>query len=153
MPGQAGRFDRHPTSRNRAGTHRPPEGTGLMAAGIDLTPYFAALSRVNPTLWMGEVTELIGLLVESLGPAAAVGDFCEIQTQSGRGIRTQVIGFRDGHVLSMPLEETDGLQLGDLIVARSDEARVAVGPGLLGRVLDGRSEEHTSELRSLRHLV
>ena len=108
-----------------------------MAAGIDLTPYFAALSRVNPTLWMGEVTELIGLLVESLGPAAAVGDFCEIQTQSGRGIRTQVIGFRDGHVLSMPLEETDGLQLGDLIVARSDEARVAVGPGLLGRVLDG----------------
>jgi FliI/YscN family ATPase len=108
-----------------------------MAAGIDLTPYFAALSRVSPTLWTGEVTELIGLLVESLGPATAIGDFCEIQTQSGRGIRTQVIGFRDGHVLSMPLEETDGLQLGDLIVARSDEARVAVGPGLLGRVLDG----------------
>src|ERR1019366_4249935 len=98
-----------------------------MAAGIDLTPYFAALSRVSPTLWTGEVTELIGLLVESLGPATAIGDFCEIQTQSGRGIRTQVIGFRDGHVLSMPLEETDGLQLGDLIVARSDEARVVVG--------------------------
>ena len=48
-----------------------------------------------------------------------------------------MIGFRDGRVLSMPLEETDGLRMGDRIVARSDEARVAVGPGLLGRVLDG----------------
>ncbi|MDQ2842521.1 MAG: FliI/YscN family ATPase, partial [Acidobacteriota bacterium] len=67
----------------------------------------------------------------------AVGDFCEIQTFSGRSIRTQVIGFRDGRVLSMPLEETDGLQLGDVIIARSDQARVVVGPSLLGRVLDG----------------
>ena len=67
----------------------------------------------------------------------AVGDFCEIQTFGGRSIRTQVMGFRDGRVLSMPLEETDGLQLGDPILARSDEARVLVGPSLLGRVLDG----------------
>jgi FliI/YscN family ATPase len=52
-------------------------------------------------------------------------------------VRTQVIGFRDGNVLSMPLEETGGLRLGDSIVARSDDARVEVGPGLLGRVLDG----------------
>jgi FliI/YscN family ATPase len=80
---------------------------------------------------------MVGLLVESRGPAAAVGDFCEIRTRGGRTIRTQVIGFRDGRVLSMPLEETDGLQLGDSIVARSDHARVAVGPGLMGRVLDG----------------
>lgn len=108
-----------------------------MIEGVDLNPYFEKLKHLDPTLWTGEVTELIGLLVESLGPAAAIGDFCEIQTQSGRRIRTQVIGFRNGHVLSMPLEETDGLKLGDLIVARSDEARVAVGPGLLGRVLDG----------------
>ncbi len=90
-----------------------------------------------PAVWTGEVTELVGLLVESRGPAVAIGDFCEIQTSGGRIIRTQVIGFRNGRVLSMPLEETDGLQLGDTIVARSDEARVAVGPGLLGRVLDG----------------
>ncbi len=52
-------------------------------------------------------------------------------------MRTQVIGFRDGHLLSMPLEETGGLRLGDAIVARSTDARVAVGDALLGRVLDG----------------
>src|SRR5207248_11038705 len=61
----------------------------------------------------------------------------EIATKNVRVIRTQVIGFRTGGVLSMPLEETDGLQLGDPITARKDDARMEVGPGLLGRVLDG----------------
>jgi FliI/YscN family ATPase len=79
----------------------------------------------------------VGLLVESNGPAVGVGDFCEITTQTGRLIRTQVIGFRDGRVLSMPLEETDGLHLGDAITGRKDDARMEAGPELLGRVIDG----------------
>ncbi len=37
----------------------------------------------------------------------------------------------------MPLEETGGIRLGDPVAARRDAARVPVGPGLLGRVLDG----------------
>ena len=48
-----------------------------------------------------------------------------------------MIGFRDGRVLSMPLEETGGLCLGDRIVARGGNADVDVSPLLLGRVLDG----------------
>ena len=47
--------------------------------------------------------ELVGLLIESRGPAAAIGDFCEILAFGGRAIRTQVIGFRNGNVLSMAL--------------------------------------------------
>jgi flagellar biosynthesis/type III secretory pathway ATPase len=35
------------------------------------------------------------------------------------------------------LEETGGIELGNRVVARRDAARVAVGPGLTGRVLDG----------------
>jgi FliI/YscN family ATPase len=83
------------------------------------------------------VTDVVALLVESRGPSAAIGDFCEIATGGGRRIRTQVIGFRDGRVLSMPLEEIDGLQAGDPVEARGEKARVEVGPGLLGRVIDG----------------
>ena len=77
------------------------------------------------------------MLIESTGPAAAIGDFCEILSAGGRTIRVQVVGFSNGRILSMPLEETDGLRLGDLILARPQAARVAVGPQLLGRVLDG----------------
>jgi FliI/YscN family ATPase len=108
-----------------------------MTSGISLSPYFEDLDRIETIRWTGEVTDVVGLLIESRGPNLAIGDFCEIQTASGRRIRTQVIGFRGGRVLSMPLEEIDGLQLGDPVSARSEDARVEVGPELLGRVIDG----------------
>jgi len=107
------------------------------AIELDLSRYTAMLGRMQPVRMEGEIVELVGLIVESRGPAAAMGDFCEIRTRDGRAIRTQVIGFRDGRVLSMPLEETGGLCLGDRIVARGGEGDVNVSPHLLGRVLDG----------------
>ncbi len=97
----------------------------------------AAIETLDSLVWTGSVTQVVGLLIESQGPAAAVGDFCEIAMSSGRRVRTQVIGFRNGRLLSMPLEETGGLQLGDKIVSRPEAARVEVGRQLLGRVLDG----------------
>lgn len=100
-------------------------------------PYLQDLEKNNPFRSSGHVTEVVGLLVESEGPAAGLGDFCEILLSNGRRVRTQVIGFRNGRLLSMPLEETEGLQLGDTIIARSAAARVPVGRALLGRVLDG----------------
>lgn len=108
-----------------------------MSDAIQLSAYRQWLQEAPSGQWTGTVTETVGLIVESRGPAAAVGDFCEIITRAGRRIRTQVIGFREGRLLSMPLEETGGLQSGDKIVARPGEARLGVGPGLLGRVLDG----------------
>src|SRR5580698_7317787 len=107
------------------------------AIDFDLSRYTILLNRMEPVRMEGEVVELVGLIVESRGPAVAMGDFCEIRTRGGRAIRTQVIGFREGRVLSMPLEETDGLSLGDCIIARGGEGRVEVSRQLLGRVLDG----------------
>jgi flagellum-specific ATP synthase len=104
---------------------------------IDLNQYIAGVRSVDLLPWTGEVVELVGMLIASRGPAVAVGDFCEVVTAGGRRIRTQVVGFRDGHVLSMPLEEIDGIQLHDRIIARREDAQVAVGPDLAGRVLDG----------------
>jgi flagellum-specific ATP synthase len=104
---------------------------------IDLNPYILQVRNTELLPWTGEVVELVGLLVASRGPAVAVGDFCEVLASSGRRIRTQVIGFRNGNVLSMPLEELDGIQLHDRVVARQEESRVAVGPDLIGRVIDG----------------
>ncbi|MGE5569803.1 MAG: FliI/YscN family ATPase [Rhodospirillales bacterium] len=107
------------------------------AEGLDLRPLIENVESREYYRWTGTVLAMVGLLVESAGPSVALGDFCEIHCAGGRRIRTQVIGFRDGHVLSMPFEETTGLELGDLIVARREDAMVEVGPGLLGRVLDG----------------
>jgi len=108
--------------------------------GMDLKNLIEAVNSIDPLQWSGEVTEMVGLLIESRGPAAAVGSFCEVLTASGKVVRTQVVGFRNGRVLSIPLEETDGIQLGDRVVARDDDSRLGVGPDLLGRVLDGFGE-------------
>src|SRR5579872_1486343 len=105
-----------------------------LTAPFDLAHYTTRLNRLEPVRVEGEVVELVGLIVESMGPAAAIGDFCEIRTRGGRRIRSQVIGFRDGRVLSMPLEETGGLCLGDRIVLRGGEGEIGVSPQLLGRV-------------------
>lgn len=104
---------------------------------INLNRYIRQVRKSTLLPWTGEVVELIGMLVVSRGPAVAVGECCEVLTSAGRRVRTQVVGFRDGCVLSMPLEEIDGIQLNDKVIARQGDSRVAVGPDLIGRVLDG----------------
>ena len=102
-----------------------------------LSQLSSAVETMTPVRLQGRINRVAGLLVESTGPAVAMGDFCEIVTRRGTRIRTQVVGFRDGRVVSMPLEETSGLEDGDVIVARRGQSRLAVGSGLLGRVIDG----------------
>src|SRR3984893_11425461 len=111
-----------------------------MKSTLDFSRYFRLVDSIDPRVAVGTVTEMVGLLIESSGPATALGDFCEIHTTQSRTVRVQVIGFRNGRVLSMPLEETGGIQMGDRIVARPVAALVKAGPGLLGRVLDGFGE-------------
>src|SRR5579859_795132 len=111
-----------------------------MKSTLDFSRYFHLVDSIDPRVSVGTVTEMVGLLIESTGPATALGDFCEIHTTQGRIVRVQVIGFSNGHILSMALEETGGVQMGDRIVARPVAALVKAGPGLLGRVLDGFGE-------------
>ncbi|HYP15523.1 MAG TPA: FliI/YscN family ATPase, partial [Bryobacteraceae bacterium] len=121
----------------RAGIHREVRAVIAVPENADLlSPYLEELERVNPIRMRGEVTEVVGLLVESRGPAAPVGSFCEIETANGV-IPAQVVGFRNGKLLSIPMDDIAGLRLGDEIVARDTQTRVAVGSALLGRVIDG----------------
>ena len=85
----------------------------------------------------GVVTEIVGLLIRSKGPFAAVGDLVEIDLGDNHKPMAQVIGFRDKDVLSIALEEIDGLCPGCRVIARRRKALIPVGRGLLGRVVDG----------------
>ena len=96
----------------------------------------ARVSALRTVRAEGTVTAFAGLVIESEGPAATVGDVCEVETAAA-AIRVQVIGFRRGRVLTMPLEEIGGLQPGLKIRARPAGARAAMGAELLGRVVDG----------------
>jgi FliI/YscN family ATPase len=104
---------------------------------MSLSSYIAAAEAADPIPLIGQVVRSVGLLVESRGPRAQVGELCELQQASGRRLALEVVGFRDGLLQSVPLGTTAGIRPGDTIVARGGSARVQVGPELLGRVLDG----------------
>jgi FliI/YscN family ATPase len=91
---------------------------------------------VNAIPSSGRIVRTIGLLIESTGPHAAVGSMCDVIGSEGRRLPVQVVGFRDGVVLSIPLGDTVGIRPGDRVVARSNGLAVGVGRGLLGRVVD-----------------
>jgi flagellum-specific ATP synthase len=86
---------------------------------------------------IGDVRDVIGLVVESRGPAGvAVGDVCLIRT-GGIAIEAEVIGFRAGRVLLMPLGHLSGVEVGSEVIPLGRPLSVRVGDDVLGRVLDG----------------
>ena len=101
----------------------------------------AALQRVRDarvTEVCGRVVQLIGLVIESEGPVAAMGELCRIQSARREGFTlAEVVGFRNHHLLLMPLGEIHGLHPGSEVIATGAPLRAAVGSSLQGRVIDG----------------
>ncbi|HBU59697.1 MAG TPA: flagellum-specific ATP synthase FliI [Verrucomicrobiales bacterium] len=86
----------------------------------------------------GRVTQMIGLVIESQGPMAAVGEICQIESQvTGQSTEAEVVGFRDRKLLLMPLGEVQGICPGSEVIATGHCLRVPVGEKLLGRVING----------------
>jgi flagellum-specific ATP synthase len=107
------------------------------AAGFSLSHYIAQVDRIDTTPPSGRVVRTVGLLIESAGPRASVGEICEvIGSTDTPPLPVQVVGFREGTLLTVPLGDTAGVRPGDRIVARAGAVSVGVGPGLLGRVVD-----------------
>ncbi len=105
---------------------------------IDFAKYHRLLGQVNPIRIHGKVTEIIGLVVEGSGPAASIGELCGIfPAGSAKPVTAEVVGFKKGKVLLMPLQTIQGLSPGCKIVLLGRKAGVNVGKSLLGRVIDG----------------
>jgi flagellum-specific ATP synthase len=104
---------------------------------FSLARYIARVEHVDTMPASGRVIRSVGLLIESAGPRASVGEICEITgAPDEQSLPVQVVGFRDGTLLTVPLGDTAGVRPGDRIVARAGAVSIGVGPGLLGRVLD-----------------
>ncbi|MFA7382655.1 MAG: FliI/YscN family ATPase [Desulfurivibrionaceae bacterium] len=86
----------------------------------------------------GRVNQVIGMVLESLGPGIPVGSICEVSVFKGKSmVLAEVVGFREGRVLLMPLGEMRGVEPGSAIRLVGGQAGVPVAESLLGRVIDG----------------
>ncbi len=105
---------------------------------FSFTKYQRVLADADCLRRSGRVNQVVGLTIEADGPAVNLGELCLIERGAGREmIPAEVVGFKSGRVLLMPLGDMDGLAPGCPITATGQMIRVEVGPGLLGRILDG----------------
>lgn len=100
--------------------------------------FSSVIEKVDTIKVNGKVTDVIGMVIVSLGPNVSLGDVCTVTDRSGREVcKTEVVGFKDGKVLSVALGEVEKISQMCEIKAEGKSFRIGVGNGLLGRVIDG----------------
>lgn len=105
---------------------------------MNLQRFRNILQKSDFIQYSGRVSKVIGLTIESDGPEVNIGGLCKLHASRGDSvIQAEVVGFKDNKVLLMPLGEMRGIGPGNLVVAENTDLRVGVGPGLVGRILDG----------------
>ncbi len=110
-------------------------------APINLAQWRSRLKGARLIKVTGQVTRVIGLTVEVQGINAPIGEVCEIMIPGEPDpVRAEVVGFRDGSSLLMPLGELRGIYQGCDVVPTGKSFNVKVGEQLLGRVLNGLGE-------------
>lgn len=109
----------------------------LVPPAVDWGPYRARVAAFDPVEVSGRVTQVVGQVVESEGPAAHLGDLCLIHSrQRQQPMLAEVVGFRQQSLLLMPLGLLGPIGQSSRVTNLRHPLRVPVGPELLGRVLD-----------------
>lgn len=110
-----------------------------MELGINLEKFNEAIDSCKSMNMIGKVVQIVGLVIECNGPNVSMGELCYVQSHFDdvEPLPAEVVGFREGYVLLMPLGETKGIGPGCQVVSAQKVLQVKVGPELLGRVIDG----------------
>jgi len=95
----------------------------------------AALTAAQP-LSRGRVTGAVGLRVTISGLEARVGDLLQIG-EGDEAVLAEVAALDGDRLSCLPLGPIAGMSTGSPVVSTGGPLRVAVGPDLRGRILDG----------------
>ena len=96
------------------------------------------IEAVTPSRRFGRVARVEGLLVEVTGAQGAIslGGQVTLTPSKGKEIPCEVVGFRDGRALVMPLGSLDGMALGARADFEDRPASLSPCTAWLGRVID-----------------
>lgn len=109
--------------------------------GIDYDKYKNALAASDLIKYTGRVSQVVGLTIESYGPAVKLGEICNIYPlKADMPIKAEVVGFKDSIVCLMPLGNMNGVGPGSRIEATGKSLKVGVSEDMTGRILDGLGE-------------
>ena len=105
------------------------------SAHVGLSRYIQRAQMAPVVVPEGRVREVVGVLVGVEGISVPVGAQLELQL-AGRSLSLEVLGFRDGRVLTTPLGDTAGVAPGMRVRASLAGGLAPAGDELLGRVVD-----------------
>ena len=110
-----------------------------MDININLEKFNTAIEHCKSMNMIGKVVQIVGLVIECNGPNVSIGELCYVHShfEDVEPLPAEVVGFREGYVLLMPLGETKGIGPGCQVISAQKVLQVKVGPELLGRVIDG----------------
>ena len=98
--------------------------------------YMSAVKKLDTIQYEGEIIKSVGLLVESRGPLAGVGELCKVIVPEKKvEVSAEVVGFKNGTTLLFPFDNDSGIKSGLRVISTGRPISAHVGPSLLGRVL------------------
>lgn len=101
----------------------------------------ALLSSVEgfaPFRLTGRVRKVVGTIIHAAVPDVQIGEIVELYNRSsGSRIFAECVGFLDAEALLSPIGDTQGVSPQTEVRRTGRVQQVAVGPGLMGRVIDG----------------
>ena len=109
------------------------------ARSLRLAARLGAIAPQPPSLGLareGVLRRAVGLTLEASGCSAPLGSRCRVETHGGVWVDAEVVGFSGDRTFLMPSAHLEGLLPNARVVPSHQRGEVAVGEGLLGRVID-----------------
>ncbi|WP_096269889.1 flagellar protein export ATPase FliI [Paucisalibacillus globulus] len=106
---------------------------------MKLSKYLTAIQDVDLYKRYGKVQRVVGIMIESIGPAANIGEVCYIHPTLNRNkqpVLAEVVGFSNENIILMPYNEVAEIGPGCLVESTGKPLTVKVGRSLIGNVID-----------------
>lgn len=106
-----------------------------------------AITTVRPVRVRGKVLRVVGTIIKAAAPEVRMGEVCVLRNPDGNELLTEVVGLESQEATLSPLGEMDGISASTEVIPTCRPLSVPVGPGILGRVLDGLGRPIDTERR------
>lgn len=103
---------------------------------FNFTKYLDTVKDAETIKYVGSVTGVKGLEIESEGPRSVIGEICNVKVDNQTMLMAEVVGLDGKKVKLAPFGETKGIEIGCEVIATGSILKVPVGMNLLGRMID-----------------
>ncbi|QKY69032.1 flagellar protein export ATPase FliI [Lentibacillus sp. CBA3610] len=108
---------------------------------MNVSKYLKKIEQADSFKRYGKVSRVVGLMIESLGPKAKIGEVCLIHSSTqNKSVMAEVVGFSKEKIILMPYAEVSEIGPGCLVASTGKALTVKIGRSLIGKVVNSIGE-------------